>query len=370
MKVPLSQPDINEQDIDAVLDVLQTNQLSIGPKVIEFEKIMAHLAGQKHGVAVNSGTSGLHLIVRAMGLKDDDEVITTPFSFVASSNCLLFERAKPIFVDIDPDTLNMDANRIERAITPKTKAILAVHAFGHVADMDPIQEIARRHGLRVIEDSCEAIGAEYKGRPAGSLGDAGVFAFYPNKQMTTGEGGVIVTNDDEIAALCRSMRNQGRGEGDRWLYHERLGYNYRLDELSSALGVSQVSRIDEILAMRADAAARYNRRLKSVADIRLPYIADYAKMSWFIYVIRLADGINREQVMQKLADNGIGCRPYFAPIHLQPFFREMFGYKEGDFPITEQVSGSTIALPFFNRITDEQIDYVADILEKAIEQQR
>jgi perosamine synthetase len=370
MKVPLSQPDINEQDIAAVLDVLKTNQLSIGPKVIEFEKIMAHWAGQKHGIAVNSGTSGLHLIVRAMGLKDDDEVITTPFSFVASSNCLLFERVKPVFVDIDPDTLNIDANYIERAITPKTKAILAVHAFGHVADMDPIQEMARRHGLKVIEDSCEAIGAEYKGRPAGSLGDAGVFAFYPNKQMTTGEGGVIVTNNDEIAELCRSMRNQGRGEGDRWLFHERLGYNYRLDELSCALGVSQAARLGEILAMRSDVAERYNRRLAGIDGVRLPFAADYAKVSWFIYVIRLANGIDRDKVMQTLADNGIGCRPYFTPIHLQPFYRDMFGYKEGDFPITERVAASTVALPFYNKITDAQIDYVADILERSIKKQR
>ena len=370
MKVPLSAPDINQDDISAVLSVLQTNQLSLGPRLSEFEKVMTDWAGQKHGIAVNSGTSGLHLIVRAMDLKDGDEVITTPFSFIASSNCLLFERAVPVFADIEPETLNIDPSAIERAITPKTKAILAVHAFGHPADMDPIREIAQRHSLRVIEDSCEAIGAQYKGRPAGSLGDAGVFAFYPNKQMTTGEGGVIVTDDDEIAALCRSMRNQGRGEGDRWLFHERLGYNYRLDELSCALGVSQAARLEEILAMRTDVAQRYHQRLAGIDGVSLPFTADYAKISWFIYVIRLAAGIDRDKVMQALTDNDIGCRPYFTPIHLQPFFREMFGYKEGDFPITEQVARSTVALPFFNRIADEQIDYVADMLEKAIRQQR
>jgi len=366
MKVPLSAPDINQDDISAVLSVLQTNQLSLGPRLSEFEKVMTDWAGQKHGIAVNSGTSGLHLIIRAMDLKDGDEVITTPFSFIASSNCLLFERAVPVFADIEPETLNIDPSAIERAITPKTKAILAVHAFGHPADMDPIREIAQRHSLRVIEDSCEAIGAQYKGRPAGSLGDAGVFAFYPNKQMTTGEGGVIVTDDDEIAALCRSMRNQGRGEGDRWLFHERLGYNYRLDELSCALGVSQAARLEKILAMRTDVAQRYHQRLAGIKGVRLPFTADYAKISWFIYVIRLAESIDRDKVMGRLEESGVGCRPYFTPIHLQPFYREMFGYKEGDFPITERVAASTIALPFFNKITDAQIDYVADILKRAI----
>lgn len=366
MKVPLSLPDINENDISTVLGVLKTNQLSIGPKVEEFEEIMAHWANQRYGVAINSGTSGLHLIVRAMGLEDGDEVITTPFSFVASSNCLLFERVTPIFADIDPNTLNIDPNQVKSKITAKTKAILPVHVFGQVADMDAIQDLAQQYGLKIIEDACEAIGAEYKGRRAGSLGDAGVFAFYPNKQMTTGEGGVIVTDDAEIAGLCRSMRNQGRGDGERWLYHERLGYNYRLDELSCALGVSQATRLREILDMREDVANRYTKRLSLIPGVTVPFKADYAKMSWFIYVIRIDQGIKRDSVMKQLTENGIGCRPYFTPIHLQPYMRKTFGYQEGDYPITELVAESTIALPFFNHISDEQMEYVAENLEKAI----
>lgn len=370
MKIPLASPDITPQDIQAVVDVLNTTQLSIGPKVVEFENAIAKCANRKHGIAVNSGTSGLHLIVRSLGIADGDEVITTPFSFVASSNCILYERAKPVFVDIDPLTLNIDPNLIEKAITPRTKAILAVDAFGQMADMESITEIATRHGLRIIEDSCESLGAELKGRPSGSFGDAAVFAFYPNKQITTGEGGLIVTDDDELASLCRSMRNQGRGETDHWLAHERLGFNYRLDELSAALGLSQLSRLMDILAVRENVAMRYTKRLAGVEGLKTPYIAEHNKISWFVYVIQLDREVDRDSVLKILCENGVGCRPYFTPIHLQPFYRKMFGFKEGDFPITERVSSSTVALPFFNHITDEQIEYVAQTVETAIKRSR
>lgn len=272
-----------------------------------------------------------------------------------------------MFVDIDSKTLNIDPTRIEKAITPRTKAILPVHAFGQPADMDPIIDIARRHGLRVIEDSCEALGATHKGRPAGSLGDAAVFAFYPNKQITTGEGGVIVTDDDNIALLCRSMRNQGRGEGDHWLEHTRLGYNYRLDELSAALGLSQMRRLVSILSARESEAARYSTRLAGLKEVKAPYVEPSCRMSWFVYVIQLQAGIDRDKVMAYLSAYGVGCRLYFTPIHLQPFYREKFGFKEGDFSVTESVARSTIALPFFNNLDDTALDYVVETLTAAVE---
>jgi perosamine synthetase len=368
MEVPLSGPDITQKEIDAVVDVMHSGILSIGPRLEEFEHKIAEYIGVKHAVGVNSGTSGLHLLVRSMDISDDDEVITTPFSFISSSNCILFERAKPVFVDIDPLTLNMDIDRIEDKITQRTKAILAVDVFGHPMDIARVRTIADKHGLKLIEDSCEALGSEYNGAKAGSKADAAVFAFYPNKQMTTAEGGMIVTDDDDIAALCRSMRSQGRPITGLWLEHERLGYNYRLSELHAALGCVQIGRIEEIIDKRNRVAQRYNNMLKDIDGITLPYISpDVNKMSWFIYVVRLDKRIDRNAVMQHLLDNGIGCRPYFTPIHLQPYFRDMFGYKEGDFPITESVAESTIALPFFNNLSDEQMDYTVYNLKRAIE---
>ncbi|MCF6095705.1 DegT/DnrJ/EryC1/StrS family aminotransferase [Thermovorax subterraneus] len=365
MKIPLSRPDITEREKKLVLKVLDSNILSIGPMVEEFEKKIAEYIGVKYAVAVNSGTSGLHLAVRALGIKDGDEVITTPFSFVASSNCILFERAKPVFVDIDPDILNMDLSKIEERINSRTKAILPVDVFGQAIDMKSIMDIAERHGLRVIEDACEALGAEYDGNKAGSLAHAAVFAFYPNKQITTAEGGVIVTNDEKVAKLCRSMRSQGRPITGLWLEHERLGYNYRMSELHAALGVAQMERIEEILAKRQKVADMYNERLKDVDGVKIPHVHPKVKMSWFVYVIRLEEGIDRNKVMEYLLENGIGCRPYFTPIHLQPFYREM-GYKEGDFPVTEAVAKTTIALPFYNNLTEEEIDYVVERLKEAI----
>jgi len=364
--IPLSRPDITEREKEAVLAVLDSNFLSLGPKLREFEEKMAIYVGTRYAIACNSGTSGLHMIVSALGIKDGDEVITTPFSFISSSNCMLFERAKPVFVDIDEKTYNMDTGQIEAKITERTKAILPVHIFGQPVNMHDIRQIAIKHGLYIIEDSCEAIGAEWNGKKAGTMSDAGVFAFYPNKQMTTGEGGIVVTNNEALAKLCYSLRNQGRGIDTQWLNHIRLGYNYRMNDLSAALGIAQLERIDEIIAARQRAADSYMNKLNDVKGVILPTVDERVKMSWFVFVIRFEPWIDRNLVMETLLDRGIGCRPYFTEIHLQPFYREMFGYKEGDFPITERVASGTLAIPFFNNITEEQIDIVVDEIKRAI----
>ncbi|MGI6163454.1 MAG: DegT/DnrJ/EryC1/StrS family aminotransferase [Bacillota bacterium] len=377
MKVNLSRPDITQKEIDIVNKVIRTPVLALGPYLKEFEGAIASFIGRKHAIACNSGTSGLHLLVRACGIGEGDEVVTTPFSFIASSNCILYERAKPVFVDIEKDTGNIDPDLIEDAITPRTKAILPVDAFGQPARLDSIRQIADRHGLVVIEDSCEALGSEYKGIKAGNgmLSHSAVFAFYPNKQITTGEGGMVVTDDDDIAWLCRSMCNQGRGQSGVWLSHERLGFNYRMDELSAALGVAQMERIEEIIQKRQHVAEMYNERLSRISGVTLPYIRpEVTRMSWFVYVIRVGvDEPNparqaqiREHVMRTLIDNGIGCRPYFTPIHLQPFYTEQFGFKEGDFPNTEFAGRTSIAIPFHSNLTREEVEYVGEVLEEGL----
>ncbi len=373
-EIPLSSPDLTEADVECVIAVLRTRFLSLGPKLPEFEHAVAEYVGCQHTVAVNSGTSALHLIVRTLGIGDGDEVITTPFSFVASANCLLYERARPVFVDVDPHTLNIDCNLIESAITPRTKAILAVDVFGRPANWARLRAIAQQRGLALIEDSCEALGARYRladGRwaMAGSLADAGAFAFYPNKQMTTGEGGVIVTDRDHVAALCRSMRNQGRDEGAGWLQHARLGYNYRLSDISCALGTSQLSRIEEILAARRQVAAWYQEELERVSAVATPSAQEGEEISWFVYVVQLTEEFSREQrdhVLHHLRICGIGCSDYFSPIHLQPYYCETFGYRDGDFPVTERVAARTVALPFFNRLTRGQVATVASALVRAV----
>lgn len=364
MKIPLAKPDITQKEIDLVNEVLRSNILSIGPKVEEFEQKMCEYIGVKNAVAVNSGTSGLHLLVRALKIGPGDEVITTPFSFVASSNCLLFEGAQPVFVDIDPHTFNLDIDQIEAKITDKTKAILAVDVFGQPVNLTAILQLAEKYNLRVIDDSCEAIGATYDGVKVGSRGDGSVFAFYPNKQMTTAEGGIIVTNDDEVAELCRSMRSQGRAITGTWLFHERIGYNFRLSELHSALGIAQLERLDDMLERRERVAQMYNHYLSRISGVTIPYIApEVTRMSWFVYVIQVPH--NRDQVMEYLMENGISCKPYFTPIHLQPYFTEM-GYKEGDYPITENIGSRSMALPFFNHLSEEEIQYIAEHLETAL----
>lgn len=370
MKIPLAQPDLTWLERKAVLDVLESTFLSLGPKVPEFERAVAQYIGVKHAIAVNSGTSGLHLIVRALGIGRNDEVITTPFSFISSANCVLMEGARPVFIDIDPETYNIDPAQVEAAITPRTKAILGVDVFGRCAEWDRIEEIARRRGLAVIEDSCEAIGAEAFGKMAGSFGDAGCLAFYPNKQITTGEGGMILTDRDDVAALCRSMRNQGRDEGQGWLEHARLGFNYRLSDIHCALGLAQLSRIEELLAKRAAVAGLYRERLGHLDTLLLPVAPQQGCLSWFVYVVRLADRFtraDRDRILLVLRENGIGCNKYFAPIHLQPFYVEQFGFKPGDFPVTEHICERTIALPFFTTMTPDQVTQVADCLTHAID---
>jgi perosamine synthetase len=363
MRIPLSAPDITEADIEAVVSVLRTPRLSIGPKMEEFERSIADLVGVSHGIAVSSGTAGLHLCLRALSLGEGDEVIVPSFTFVSAGNVILYERAKPVFVDIEPRTLNLDPGKLERSITPKTRAIIVVHTFGHPADMDPIMEIARKHGLPVIEDACEAIGARYRGRPVGGIGDFGVFGFYPNKPITTGEGGMVVARDSQMAATIRALRNQGRRESDGWLEHRLLGYNYRLSELNCALGVEQMKRIDDILDRREALAIQYSEELQAITEVITPPLRmENGRVCWFVYVIRLE---NRDAILGKLKEQGIGCARYFAPLHRQPLFVPYVSPCD-DLKITEQVAGQTLALPFFNRLTREQIHEVCCALREAI----
>jgi len=363
MQIPLSQPSINEDDIASVMDVLNSPTLSIGPKLRAFERAVADYVGVKHGLGVNSGTSGLHLCLAAKGIGLGDEVITSPFSFVASANCILYQGATPVFADIDPDTLALDPERVAQRVTDKTRAMIPVDVFGQSCLIEDLAAIARRHDLIIVQDACEAIGAERHGEKVGSprYADAAVFAFYPNKQVTTGEGGMVVTDDDEMAAVIDSLRNQGRDDAGTWMNHVRLGYNYRLDEMSAALGLSQVSRLDAILAGRDRVAAMYTERLAGVDGIRTPVIVpETTRMSWFVYVIQVVEGIDRTALMAALREDGIPSRPYFVPIHLQPYYRERFGYQPGDFPVTERVAERTLAIPFYTEMPEEQVDYVCE----------
>ena len=374
MKIPMCEPDITAAERVAVDEVLRGTTLSIGPRLELFERRIASYVGARHAAGVSSGTAGLHLCMLAAGVGEYDLVITTPFSFVASANAAMYVRARPIFVDVEPRALTIDPQRLadtartlSRRHGRRLKAILPVHVFGQTADMDPVLEIAQRYGLAVIEDACEAIGAEYKGRSAGTIGDAGVFAFYPNKQMTTGEGGMIVTDDPGWDALFRSLRNQGRDTFDGWLAHSRLGYNYRLDELSAALGAVQAARLDELLAKRERVAGWYAARLAGLEGVERPAPAPWTtRMSWFVYVVRLAPGHDRDRVIRDLEARGIPARPYFPPIHLQPFYRGRFGLRPGDFPVTEAAGASCLALPFFGTMREEQVDTVCGALAEAL----
>jgi len=368
-RVPLSRPDISQADVDAVAAVLRTPHLSLGSTGPAFEKALARYVGLRHGVAVNSGTSALHLVVRALGLGPDDEMITSPFTFVATANCALFEGARPVFVDIDEATWNFDVSKLEAAISERTKLLMPVHIFGRPMPMDEIMRIGQARGIPVVEDACEALGATYKGRKAGAFALASTFAFYPNKQMTTGEGGMILTDDDRLADLCRSLRNQGRDPAGGWLAHARLGYNYRLSDINAALGLSQLARIEEFLAARQRVAERYLAKLAEIEELIPPPPYSDGRLSWFVFVVRLADRFSQEQrdkVLAHLRDQGIGTNNYFSPVHLQGFYREQFGYKPGDFPVTEKVAARTIALPFYNRLTEKDQDLVIEVLKAAI----
>jgi perosamine synthetase len=365
MKIPLSQPDITEAEIEAVTTVLRSPRLSLGPKLEEFEHAVAEYVGVPHAVAVNSGTSGLHLCIRALNIGEGDEVIVPSFTFIAAANAIRYERATPVFVDIEPATLNLDPEKIEAAITPRTRAIMAVHTFGVPANMDAILAIAERHRLLVIEDACEAIGAEYRGRRAGSFGHAAVFAFYPNKQITTGEGGMIVTSDDVLAKKMRALRNQGRYDAGNWLQHEEVGYNYRISEINCALGIGQLRRIEEILNRRQAAALAWQRQLQNITQLTLPPIQiPNTRISWFVYVVRVNAGReHRDRLQRFLEREGIGCARYFAPIHLQPSYKE---WNDAALPVTESVAERTLALPFFNNLSQLQIEAVGEALRKGL----
>jgi perosamine synthetase len=376
--IPLSKPDITDAEIDAVADTLRSGRLSIGPQLEHFERLVAARVHRPHAVGVNSGTAGLHLALLALGVGPGDEVITPAFSFVASANCILYVGATPVFIDCDPRTLNMRLDDVERRITDRTKAIIGVEVFGNPADMIELAALARKYEVDLVEDACEGLGGRIGDDPIGRIGRVAVFGFYPNKQITTGEGGMIVTHDDTLADLCRSMRNQGRpiepaargnpeaGQGlGAWLSHERLGYNYRLSELNAAMGVVQMQRLDEIIKRRQDVASAYARRLMGHPHLILPTVEPDVFMSWFVYVVRLSDQYSaddRDQIIAGLRRHEIGASNYFPPIPLLPFYRSMFGYKPGDFPAAESVSHRTIALPFHTRLTEREVDLVCQTL--------
>jgi perosamine synthetase len=367
IEIPLSSPDLTQAEIDAVTNVLRSGRLSLGEKLSDFESAFASYTGAPHAVAVSSGTAALHLAIRALGIGEGDEVILPSFAFIAVANAVRYERAVPVFVDIDPHTLNLDPDRIEEAITPHTRAILVVHTFGVPAAMDRIMHIARRHGLYVIEDACEALGAELHGRKVGTFGDIAVFGFYPNKQITTAEGGMALTANTNIADCIRSLRNHGRPTAGQLFQHSEIGYNYRLSELHCALGIQQLKRVEEILKVREVVAHRYHERLVALTSLRLPILEiPGSRISWFVYVLRLAESANPtlcDTIADTLAARGIATGRYFPPIHRQPAYRDL--PNRVPLPITESVAARTLALPFFNRITDEQLEAVCAALEES-----
>jgi perosamine synthetase len=368
MTIPLSSPDITEAEIEAVSNVLRTSRLSLGPQMEAFEDAMANYIGTPDAIAVSSGTAGLHLCMKALGIGEGDEVIVPSFTFIAAANAIRYERAQPVFVDIDAESLNMSPASIEQAITSRTRAILVVHTFGRPAEMAAIMDIASRHHLLVIEDACEAIGATYQGSKAGSFGDAAVFAFYPNKQITTGEGGMVVTRRPELAVRIRALRNQGRYDSADWLQHAELGYNYRLSEINCALGLTQLKRIEPILQRREKVGRQYQKSLADISDLILP-VTDVpnVRISWFVYVVRLTTGlteVDRDNLVATLINAGIGCGRYFAPIHLQPSYAAW--RNSAALPVTEAQASRTIALPFFNRVTEDEIAHVSDTLRNAL----
>ena len=359
--IPLSAPDITDADREAVMAVLRGRNLSRGPSIPLFESRIAECAGRREAVAVSSGTAALHLAAILSGLEPGDEVLTTPFSFIASANIILYCRATPVFVDIDPVTFNVDVDALEARIAKRVRAIVAVHALGHPAEIERLESLARRHNLLLIEDASEALGGTHRGRPLGSFGDFGCFAFYPNKQITSGEGGVLLTDDSRAAERARMLRNQGRDPAG--FGYAELGYNYRWTDMQAALASSQLERLPAILERRREVADGYRRRLADCDALILPH--GDRDMSWFVYVVRLVDELppnTRDRWLAELRRRGIGCAAYFEPIHLQPFYRERFGFREGDFPAAESVASRTIALPFFNLISDEEQDRVAKTL--------
>ena len=367
--IPLAKPELGAREEELVLEVLRSGRLSLGPTGERFERELAAWLGVEDTVAVSSGTTALHLGVRALGWGEGDEVLTSPFSFVASANCLLYEGAVPVFCDIDPETLNIDPAAAAAARGERTRGILPVHIFGYPAAMPELEALAAQHGLGILEDACEALGAvDSEGRRAGARGNLATFAFYANKQMTTGEGGVIVPTDPEVAARLRSERNQGRAVDMGWLDHDRLGFNYRLSDVAAALGVAQVEKLDDLLARRAAVASMYAERLAGIEAVAAPIAGrDREKRSWFVYPVRLADGVDRDATIARLAERGVASKAYLPCIHLFPHLREL-GYREGQFPVAEAAAAHSLALPFFPAMGEAEVDRVCQELAAALGQ--
>jgi perosamine synthetase len=367
-EIPLSRPWLDEREEELVLEVLRSGRLSLGPWIERFEEEIAERVGAPYAAAVSSGTAGLHLLCKIAGLGPGDEVITSPLSFVASANCFILEGATPVFVDVDPVTLNLDPGAVEAAVTERTRAIVAVDMFGYPCELDALGQIADRHGLTLIEDACESLGAEYHGRPLGAHGPSAVFAFYPNKQMATGEGGVVATHSEEEWQLLRSLRNQGRSyDGGGWFHHVRLGMNYRWTDVQAAIGLAQLEKLDRILELREAAARRYGELLNEVDGVEAPWRGDAShRRSWFVYVAKLESGRDRAAVMDALRAEGIGTAEYVPCIHLQPYMRERFGFAEGLCPVAEETASRTFALPFFTQIDPDEQTRVVEALASAL----
>jgi perosamine synthetase len=368
--IPLARPDVGAREEELVLEVMRSGRLSLGPMLERFEREFTAWLACSGAVAVSSGTAALHLGVRALGWGRGDEVVTSPFSFVASANCLLYEDVEPVFCDIDPVTLNINPQAAAAACGSRTAGLLPVHIFGYAADMEAIERTAASAGLGVLEDACEALGAvDAEGIGVGARGNPAAFAFYANKQLTTGEGGMLTAGDPGVRARVRSERNQGRGEDMDWLGHDRLGFNYRLSDIAAAIGVAQLGRIDALLAERRRVAGLYAERLSGIEGLDLPCPdRGQARRSWFVYVVQLPGDVDRDGVIRELGQLGIAAKAYLPCIHLQPFYRDLFGFRGGEFPVAEQVAARSLALPFFTGMSDEQVDRVCEALRELVSQ--
>ena len=368
-QIPLAQPDIGAREEELVLEVLRSGQLSLGPMGERFEREFAAWLGVPDAVMTSSGTTALHLGVRMLGWGEGDEVVTSPFSFVASANCILYEGAEPVFVDVEEETLDLDPAAAADAVTERTAGLLPVHIFGYPAAMPALEALAEEHGLGILEDACEALGAvDSEGTAVGARGNLATFAFYANKQMTTGEGGMIVPRDPDEAARLRSERNQGRAVDMGWLDHDRLGYNYRLSDLAAALGVAQVEKLDTLLERRAAVARMYEERLVAIEGVRTPIAGRGAEVrSWFVYPVRLPQAAKRDAAISRLAERGVAAKAYLPCIHLFPHLREL-GHREGQFPVAEAASADSLALPFFPAMSEEQVERVCQELAAALGQ--
>jgi perosamine synthetase len=367
-EVPLARPVVGEREEQLVLETLRSGRLALGPRLAEFEQAFARRIGVEHASAVSSGTAGLHLAIRAAGVEPGDEVVTTPFSFVASANCLLYEGARPVFCDIDRRTLNITPQAAADAVTDRTTGLLPVHIFGYPADMAGFEQLAADRALWLVEDTCEALGGVHAdGRPVGARGNLAVFAFYANKQLTTAEGGMVICPDPAAKERIDSERNQGRAPDMGWLDHDRLGFNYRLDELSCALGVAQLERLEQMLAGRARVAALYGEALADLDGLALPAPDEGGeRRGWFVYVVQVPDGVDRDDTILALRERGVDSKPYLPAIHLMTFYRERFGHREGEFPVCEDVARRSLALPFHPGLREDEVERVVGALRVAL----